>query len=90
VCLFVCVCVCVCVLYVHLNKTVICHLNNYKLLFHILKEKYNFESKSVIMKMAKWNINVKQSQLSKLKGPERKSCIPNDTGDEINIRRWIF
>jgi hypothetical protein len=67
-------CVCVCVFYVCMNETVVCHLNNYKLLFHILTEEYKFESKSVKMKMASLNINIKQSQLSQLKGTEGKSC----------------
>ena len=72
----VCVCVCVCVLFVRMSETVVCHLNNYKLLFNILTKKYKFESKSVVMKIARWNINIKQSQLSKLKGIEGKSCSP--------------
>ena len=39
-------------------------------------EKYKFESKAVLIKLARWNINIKLSQLSKLKGTEGKSCSP--------------
>ena len=62
-------------LYVCMNETVVCRLTNYKL-FHTLVGKYRFHSKSVLMKTPRWNITVKQSELSKLKGTEGKSCSP--------------
>ena len=62
-------------LYVCMNETVVCNLSNYKSL-HIFIGKHIFHSKSALMKMSKWNITVKQSQLSKLKGTEGKFCSP--------------
>jgi hypothetical protein len=52
------------------------NLNNHEVLFHVFVEKYIFEFKTVLMKIARPYRNKKQICLSTLKGTDGKSGSP--------------